>query len=50
MVVAAGRDERALSGPRHEVEPEHAAVEPDGAVEVAHLEVDVSDVRPGGMR
>src|ERR1051325_8412765 len=49
VVIVAGGDERgAVPVTRDEVESEHAAVEPDGAVEIAHLEVNVSDVRPGG--
>src|ERR1041384_5604320 len=38
VVVARGDERGAVPVPGHEVESEHAAVEPDGAVEVAHLE------------
>ena len=51
MVIAPGGDERGLvAEPLHELEPEHAAVEVERAVEVGDLQVDVADPRPGADR
>ncbi len=45
MVVAAGRDERRAGPvPHHQFEAEHAAVEPDRALEVRHFQMHVADV------
>jgi hypothetical protein len=45
VVVAAGGEERGLvSHALHEVEAEHVPVEPDRAVEVRDLQMDVADV------
>ena len=49
VVVAAGRDEGGLGAVLlHELEPEHAGVEPDRPVEVGDLQVHVPD--PGAGR
>ena len=45
VVVAAGGDERGLVAvAEHQLEAEHALVEGERAVDVAHLEVNVADV------
>jgi hypothetical protein len=48
VVVAAGRQEGRRPQVGDELEAQHVAVEPDGAVEVGDLEVDVAEERPGG--
>ena len=48
VVVAAGRDERgARAVALHHLEPEHAAIEGEGPLEVGDLEVDVADAHAG---
>ena len=44
MMIAAGRDEgRAGAHPLHQFETKHIAIEPERAIEVRHLEMDMPD-------
>src|ERR1043166_599589 len=48
VVITRGDERGAVAIPSHQVEAEYAAIEPDGAVEVAHLEVYVPNAGGGG--
>ena len=48
VVIAAGRNERRTgTHPLHHLEAEHAAVEPERAIEIGDLEMDMPDPRAG---